>query len=345
MDGKVASPDARIARIAERQHGVISVAQARSAGVSDDAVRARVLAGHLHRVHQGVYAVGHTRLSPEGRWTAAVLAVGRKPTHGDSVLGHWGAAVSHRSAAFLWDLLPVADGPADVIVAGYGGKAKRRGVRVHRSQSLVPAQVTLRRGIPVTTPTRTIADLRRAIPAGWAGSITTRELRKAIRQAGVLGLPIGDRGGDRTRSDLERDFLCLCRRHRLQRPEVNIRIGPYLVDFLWRDRRFVVETDSYLYHRGEAAFQDDRARDLELMGLGYEVLRLSAGTSRPSLGRDGEPDSCAVAGTRLDRQLPAYEKGALAHARDAQPVLGIVEGEAATVIRHLKLDAGVGAAG
>jgi very-short-patch-repair endonuclease len=101
------------------------------------------------------------------------------------------------------------------------------------------------------------------------------ELRKAVRQASVIGLPVGDEGGDRTRSDLERDFLRLCRRHRLPKPEVNVRIGPYLVDFLWRDRRFVVETDSYLYHRGSEAFQEDHRRDLELMRLGFEVLRLS----------------------------------------------------------------------
>jgi very-short-patch-repair endonuclease len=61
----------------------------------------------------------------------------------------------------------------------------------------------------------------------------------------------------------------------LPQPEVNVRIGPYLVDFLWRDRRFVVETDSYLHHRGRAAFRDDHSRDLELMRLGYRVLRLS----------------------------------------------------------------------
>ena len=254
---------------------MISIAQARSAGISDDAARARVLAGRWYRVHRSVYAVGHTALSPEARWVAAVLAVGRGSAHKASVLGYWGAAVSHRSAVFLWGLLSVADGPVDVIVPGDGGKAKRSGVRVHRSLSLLPADVTLRHGIPVTTPARTIADLRLALSGGWAGSVSARELRKAIRQASVIGLPIGDESGDRTRSDLEHDFLRLCRRHRLPRPEVNVRIGPYLVDFLWRDRSFVVETDSYLYHRGEAAFQDDHARDLELMGLGYEVLRLS----------------------------------------------------------------------
>jgi len=92
----------------------------------------------------------------------------------------------------------------------------------------------------------------------------------------VIGLPIDARDkADRTRSDLEADFLAICRRHRLPRPEVNVRIDRFLVDFIWREARLVVETDSYLYHRGRATFQDDRGRDLHLMRLGYRVLRLS----------------------------------------------------------------------
>lgn len=120
-----------------------------------------------------------------------------------------------------------------------------------------------------------MADLRLAISAGRE-TATRRELRRAIRQANVLGLPIDERdAADRTRSDLEDTFLRLCRHHRLPRPEVNVRIGPYLVDFLWREARLVVETDSYIYHRGKAAFQDDRGRAMELMRLGYRVLPLS----------------------------------------------------------------------
>ncbi len=109
-----------------------------------------------------------------------------------------------------------------------------------------------------------------------AGKISGWELRKAIRQANVVGLPIGtEDAAVRTRSDLEGAFLTICKRRRLPRPEVNVRIGPYLVDFLWREERLVVETDSYRYHRGKAAFQEDRGRELELMRLGYGVLRLS----------------------------------------------------------------------
>lgn len=207
---------------------------------------------------------------------AVVLALGGGPRSGGSVLAHWGAAVSHRSALSLWGLLPANQDPSDVIVAGDGGRARRAGIRIHRSLSLMPGDVTLHRGIPVTTPARTIADLREAISTRRSGAIAGHELRKAIRQANVLGLPIGSRDARvRTRSDLEGDFLRLCRRHRLPRPEVNVRIGPHLIDFLWRERRLVVETDSYLYHRGEVAFHDDHRRDLDLRRRGYEVIRLS----------------------------------------------------------------------
>jgi very-short-patch-repair endonuclease len=120
----------------------------------------------------------------------------------------------------------------------------------------------------VTTPTRTIEDLRRVAPP-W-------DVRRAIRQAEVLGLPLSeDIRHDRTRSDLERDFLRICRRHRLPMPAVNVEIGRYEADFVWRDLKFVVETDGYKYHRGQQAFRDDRRRDLELRSLGFEVQRLS----------------------------------------------------------------------
>jgi len=101
-------------------------------------------------------------------------------------------------------------------------------------------------------------------------------VRRAWRQAEVLGLPLGPGvDSDRTRSDLERDFLRLCRRRGLPRPEVNVRVGRWTVDFLWHGRRLVVETDGYRYHRGEEAFEGDHARDLDLRSMGFAVLRLT----------------------------------------------------------------------
>jgi very-short-patch-repair endonuclease len=102
------------------------------------------------------------------------------------------------------------------------------------------------------------------------------EYRRGIRQAEVRGLPTGLAVRPApTRSELEDRFLALCRHHRLPEPEVNVRIGAVTVDFLWRERRLVVETDGYRYHRGETAFEQDHARDLRLRALGYDVMRLS----------------------------------------------------------------------
>jgi very-short-patch-repair endonuclease len=207
---------------------------------------------------------------------AAVLAVGGGPKEAGAVLMRWGAALSHRSAAAHWGLLPETGGRVELIVPGDGGRKGRPGVRIHRSVSLDCRDVKLRRGIPLTSPARTIADLRRMVVTGGGGGVSERELRRAVRQANVLGLPIGPEAeGDRTRSDLERAFLRLCRRHRLPAPEVNAQIGIFEADFVWPEAGLVVETDGYRYHRGRAAFEDDRARDLELRRNGFTVVRVS----------------------------------------------------------------------
>jgi very-short-patch-repair endonuclease len=80
---------------------------------------------------------------------------------------------------------------------------------------------------------------------------------------------------DLTRSELERLFRSLCRRHRLPAPEINARVGPYEVDFLWRDRKLIVETDGFRYHGTRSAFERDRARDAHLQSLGFRVLRFT----------------------------------------------------------------------
>jgi very-short-patch-repair endonuclease len=113
-----------------------------------------------------------------------------------------------------------------------------------------------------------LEDLRRLLSAA--------QFAAALGQAEHLGLPIGDDfEPDLTRSELERRFLRLCRRHRISAPEVNVRVGAFLVDFLWRDERLIVETDGYRFHRGRWAFESDRTRDLELRLLGYTVVRFT----------------------------------------------------------------------
>lgn len=245
--------------VAAHQYGVISTAQLREAGLDKSAVKRRALAGRLHPIHRGVYAVGHLHLSVEGRWMAAILACGT------------GAVLSHRAAATAWRLLPdQPSAPVDISVPSDSGKKIRRGIRLHRRPSLDPKTVTRHQRVPITTPARTIIDLSKAAPPV--------EVRRARRQATVLGLQIdGENRDDTTRSELETLFLKLCRQYRLPGPEVNVRIAGILVDFAWRKRRLVVETDGYRYHRGRSSFEDDRARDLRLRSHGFEVVRLTYG--------------------------------------------------------------------
>jgi very-short-patch-repair endonuclease len=173
----------------------------------------------------------------------------------------------HRSAAELWALLPAAKGDVHVTLAGRGGRNKRPGIHLHRSPSLTTTATTRHKCIAVTTPDRTLTDLRRTIdPALY---------RKAVREAEFRSLALGAAPTDHTRSELERAFLRLCRRRRLPLPEVNVRVGSFTVDFLWREERLIVETDGYAAHRGRQAFEDDHARELALHADGYRLRRFT----------------------------------------------------------------------
>jgi Transcriptional regulator, AbiEi antitoxin len=125
-----ASRDSSLVEIAARQHGIVTIGQLHEVGLDKHRVLHRTRTGRLHRIHHGVYAVGHSVLSTEARWMAAILACGRKGTPGTTkrdgdvsggdagpgeggtttILGYWGAALSHRSAAVYWKLLPPAEG-------------------------------------------------------------------------------------------------------------------------------------------------------------------------------------------------------------------------------------------
>jgi very-short-patch-repair endonuclease len=208
----------------------------------------------MHRLYRGVYAVGHRSLSWRGRWLAAVLAAGE------------GAVLSHGSAAALWEFLRPIQGPAHVTVAAARRPKSRPELRIHRSRTLAPHHMTRRHGIAVTAPARTIADIR--------GAVAPHLFRRALRQAELAGHRVPHLGlVRRSRSDLELLFLALCDAHDLPRPLVNHRVAGLRVDFFWPDRRLVVETDSWTYHRGSVAFEDDHGRELALRARGIATRR------------------------------------------------------------------------
>jgi hypothetical protein len=249
--------DRLIASLAARQHNVVARTQLIALGISRKAIDSRLRAGRLVRVHRGVYAVGHDRLTAEGRFMAAVLACGQ------------GTALSHGSAAALWQLRRLRGLRVDVTVPGAGGGRRHKLVIVHRC-ALEASDVTVKDGIPVTTPARTVIDL--------ADIGSERELERTLDEAAYLGLDLaglkplpGRRGRGRlarvlaghdpgttlTRSHLEERMLQLCRRHLLPSPRLNTPV------------------DGFRAHGRRTAFERDRWRDAQLTAAGWRVVRIT----------------------------------------------------------------------
>jgi very-short-patch-repair endonuclease len=249
--------------------------------MSPGAIEYRLRTGHLHQLYRGVYLVGYAVPPPYAREMGAALACGD------------GAVVSHLSAAHLWSLLPypAQHRPLDITVSGRDPRG-HRGIRVHRVRHLHPRDVRTFNRIPATTPARTILDLagteehrtferalaeaqaRRFVTQWHLGAVLERNRRRP--GAGVLRAALsGDVPPARTRSDAEGLLLSLIRSAGLPSPETNVRLGPYEVDFLWRDEQLIVEMDSFQFHSSRAAFEGDRLRDAELQASGYRVIRIT----------------------------------------------------------------------
>jgi very-short-patch-repair endonuclease len=265
-----------LAELARRQHGVVTRRQLLDAGLTRTVVQRRLDSGHLLRLHRGVYAVGHAQLRREGRWLAAVLAVGDD------------AALSHRSAAALHGIRD-GDGVIDVATAR---RVSVRGLVIHRAV-LAPEDIATRAGVPVTTVARTLVDLAAVLPpkrvadllreADRAGRLDAAALRGALDRAGggcgsALRAALDEHerlATSLTRSVLEDRFLALLDADGLPRPLTNHRIEGMEVDAAWPEQRLVVELDGWAFHADRRAFQDDRTRAARLMAAGWVVLRFT----------------------------------------------------------------------
>ena len=274
--------DGRVAELAMLQHGVVARVQLLGLGLSRRAIAARVERGLLHEVFLGVYVFGARRISRKGRWMAAVLASGE------------GAALSHRSAARLWRLLPPAAEVIDVICPP-GRIVRRQGI-CSRQSEVHDDEWLVRDGIPVTSPFRTIFDL-----AAIAGM---RELERAFHEAEVrevtdrVSLPMllerypGRRGAKNlrrlleargpigiTRNDFEEAFVALVDQFSLRRPRMNaplaIRGRFFEIDALWERERVAVELDSREIHGTRKKFESDRLRDRILIAEGWRTMRIT----------------------------------------------------------------------
>ena len=288
---KTDHPDVAAAARASQRNGVLGRDELLSLGMSRNAIDHRLKNGRLFPMHRGVYLVGHTAAPPLAWETAAILACGP------------GALISHYSAGHLCELLsaPGRGQPrpherperhdVDITVVGRDPGC-RPGIRLHRVEALDRSDIAQIRGLPITSPARTILDL--------AASFSARDLEQAVAEAYARGLVsrhglidvltryprrrgsrqlraiiADDTPPARTRSAAEERLLSLIRAASLPPPEANTRIGGYEVDLLWRRHRLIVEVDGFAFHSSRFNFERDHKRDAALMADGWRILRVT----------------------------------------------------------------------
>lgn len=264
--------------LVRRQHGVVTRAQLLGLGFSTKAIEHRLATGRLYPAARGVYLVGWNRMTPERRWMVAVLACGET------------ACLSHRSAAELWGISREEPCRIDVTVRRHA-EAKRPGIRLHSRAALPRSQVTMRNGIPLTTPIQTLIDI--------SLEVTSSELERSVNDADKLDLidperlrraldaRAGEPGVKPLRITLDKHTF------RLSDSELEIHFRPiaaaagvpveltkqivngFEVDFYWPSLRLVVETDGWRYHRTPAAQTRDAKRDNAHVASGLTRLRFT----------------------------------------------------------------------
>lgn len=264
----------RAGAVAGQQWGVIDGRQLRDCGVSEGRARRWRTDGTLHRLWGTVFTFGHASVPPEGLLTAALLYAGE------------GSALSHATAAWWWGLID-EEPPVIEVSASHRRRSLER-VKVHQRTHFEHRR---HRRFPITSVAQTLLDysagadllsVRQALArADYLRLLDRRALDTLIGQGkagsarlrGALGRH--EPALARTRSRLEAEFIPLCESAGLPLPEINVRVGRWTVDAVWRAEQVVVELDGYANHSTRAQIERDRRKELELRALGFVVIRYS----------------------------------------------------------------------
>jgi hypothetical protein len=272
-----------LAEIAGRQHGVVARRQVEGLDLSEKTVDRWIRNGRLHRIHPGVYALGHDAITVRGRWMAAVLASGD------------GAALSHRSATALWGIWGSGAGEIHVTVP----RKTRSSATIRRHYAVLPPdEIGIKDGIPVTSAARAVLDL--AADRGEASAESALREMEYLGIYGPLSLPsllerhprhrgkeivercltrLADDPGGRIRSTLEETFLPFLDAQKIPRPRLNPWLSldndRFQVDCLWENSKLIGELDGFRSHGTKRAFRKDRRRDRRLSASGYRVVRIT----------------------------------------------------------------------
>ena len=274
--------DTRLFELAGRQHALVTASQVRRLGLSAKQIRTRIQRGVLERVSPIVLRITGSPATEEQRILAAVWSSG--PT----------AVASHLTAAWMWSLDsidPPAGRPHVSLLRPATGD--RRLATVHQTTMLDRRDLTTVRGIPLTTPARTLVDLGATVPAHRLevaldgalrdGLVSPDQLRrkvKSLRRPGRTGvgpletaLGVGDSA--RPESWLERTALELFASAGLPTPECQRVVDASgtlrRLDFSFAGGAVVAEVSGHRTHSTRRQRQADAERRNRLLLLGIAI--------------------------------------------------------------------------
>lgn len=258
-----------------RDHdGVLTLDQAKRAGLSQDAVNRRVRSGKWLRCSPGVYFADDRPFTDSARVRAAVWSAGPNAT------------ASGLAAAWWHEVTKYPPDTVEVTIPRTGHHPQRHGIRLRR-RDLDPCDVVERRGLRVTALPLTVVEAaaRRGGGAKLMDSALQRhtELRDLwrahLRNKGRHGSPAARRllqaAADGARSEAERLLIKLLREARITGWKANYRLGRYVIDVAFPADKLAIETDGWAFHHDQEVFQKDRVKQNEIALMGWQVLRFT----------------------------------------------------------------------
>jgi very-short-patch-repair endonuclease len=256
------------------QDGIITLAQARAVGLSQDAVIRRVRSGAWLRCTPGVFFADDRPFTEAARIRAAVWSYGPLAT------------ASGLAAAWWHGITRYAPDVVEVTVPKVSNHRRRHGVRTRR-RDLASKDIVERNGLRVTALPLTVieAAVRQRGGAKLMDGALQRHIeltqlwRAHLRNKGRHGSPAARRllqaAEDGARSAAERILVKLLRDAGFTGWTTNYPVGGYQVDVGFVNEKVALEADGWAFHSDQEVFQIDRTRQNAIALLGWQVLRFT----------------------------------------------------------------------
>jgi very-short-patch-repair endonuclease len=256
------------------QDGVLTLANAQRAGLSQAAVTRRVRSGRWRRFGPGVYFVDDRPFTDAARVRVAVWSYGGQ------------AAASGMAAAWWHGLTGFAPDVIEVTVPRNSHGRCHDGCRVRR-RDLKLADIVEVRGLRVTELALTVVEASvrprrnvKLMDAALQRRVDLNSLWRAhLRNKGRYGSPAArmllQAAADGARSQAERLLVQLLKAAKITGWIANYPVAGYDVDVGFPKKKVALEVDGLAFHSDSEDFHHDRIRQNAIALAGWQVLRFT----------------------------------------------------------------------